>query len=682
MGLNLLAIQTLPIHELAARRACRTATDDMSYLKFDKSLMINLEQSLPKEMLRTNKSGAYHCTTIVGCNTRKQHGLLVIPIAEMDNKAHVLLSSLDETVIQHDAPFNLGIHQYGAKIFSPNGHKYIREFDCESVPKLTYRVGGVILTKEKVFISHENRILIKYTLKEAHSRTTLQLRPFLAFRNSNELCIENTAIDTAVRDVPGGIATCLYPGYPELYMQCDKEARWVSDGHWYKGVEYSKDRDRGLPYKEDLWVPGYFELDIRPGEPVIFSASTYQATPDAFGRTYAEELATRTCRTSFYNCLKNSAEQFYLKDGEGLHIMAGYPWYYVRARDEMIALPGCTLYVNHTDEYKEIISTFLNALYRYIDRGFKDRTILEIDLPDIPLWTVWAIQQFRHTQGTAECRRLYAGDVKRIVEYVRSGKVRNLRLEDSGLVSTDGTHVPVTWMSASVNGSPIIPRTGYVVEFNALWYNALCFLASLLDGVEGEEGYVAGIRQLADRVRQSFRDTFLNGYGWLYDYVDGNRAAQEVRPNMAIAIGLEYSPLDRGETRQVLQMVTRELLTPKGLRSLSPKSYAYRPAYVGNPREREYAVHQGPARPWLFGFYADAYFKVYGMSGTGFIERMLIGYEDEMTEGCIGSLSEMYDGNPPYQGRGAVSAAKNVGEILRTLRNIKEITKLQPTELY
>lgn len=150
----------------------------MSYLKFDKNLMINLEQSLPKEMLRTNQSGAYHCTTVVGCNTRKQHGLLVIPIPEIDNENHVLLSSLDETVIQHGAPFNLGLHKYNGSCYSPNGHKYIREFDCENVPKTTYRVGGVILTKEKVFISHENRILIKYTLVEAHSPTTLQFRPF------------------------------------------------------------------------------------------------------------------------------------------------------------------------------------------------------------------------------------------------------------------------------------------------------------------------------------------------------------------------------------------------------------------------------------------------------------------------------------------------------------------------
>ncbi len=181
-------------------------------------------------------------------------------------------------------------------------------------------------------------------------------------------------------------------------------------------------------------------------------------------------------------------------------------------------------------------------------------------------------------------------------------------------------------------------------------------------------------------MKGSFVSTFLNDYGYLYDYVNGTYTDLEVRPNMAIAIGLEYSPLDRRQRKKVLDLVTRELLTPKGLRSLSPKSYAYRPTYVGDPVQREYTVHQGPARPWLFGFYADAYFKVFGVSGVGFIERMLIGYEDEMTEGCIGSLSEMYDGNPPYTGRGAVSTAKNVGEILRTLKNVKELNKLQTLE--
>lgn len=652
----------------------------MSYLKFDKNLMINLEQSLPKEMLRTNKSGAYHCTTIVGCNTRKQHGLLVIPIPEMDDKAHILLSSLDETVIQHGAPFNLGLHEYGDKVFSPNGHKYIREFDCEAVPAVTYRVGGVILSKEKVFISHENRILIKYTLLEAHSPTTLQFRPFLAFRNANDLCMENDAINKDIRHIENGIATCLYEGYPELYMQFNKKVEWVDDGHWYKDIMYYKDRDRGIPHREDLWVPGYFELPIKKGESIIFSASTFPCNPEKFEKTYEEELQTRTCRTSFYNCLKNSAKQFYLKNKRGMYIMAGYPWYNVRSRDELIALPGCTLAIDHQEDFIKIMDTYLEALHHFVNTGEKDPVIQEIDLPDIPLWAIWALQQYRRREGTKKCFDKYGKPILHIIKDVIDGKIPNLHLESNGLVTSSGQDTPITWLSASINGKPIIPRTGYIVEFCALWYNALRFAASLFENSPEHKEFVEQIIEIADKTKDSFISTFLNDYGYLYDYVNGSYTDLEVRPNMVIAIGLEYSPLDRRQRRKVLDLATRELLTPKGLRSLSPKSYAYRPVYVGNPMERELTVHQGPARPWLFGFYADAYIKVFGYSGIGFIERMLIGYEDEMTEGCIGSLSEMYDGNPPYTGRGAVSTAKNVGEILRTIRNVKELNKLQNTQ--
>lgn len=648
----------------------------MSYLKFDKNLMINLEQSLPKEMLRTNKSGAYHCTTIVGCNTRKQHGLLVIPIPEMDDQAHVLLSSLDESVIQHGASFNLGLHQYGDNVFSPNGHKYIREFDCETVPTITYRVGGVILTKEKVFISHENRILIKYTLLEAHSATTLRFRPFLAFRNANDLVMENGNINTAMTPVPNGMATCLYDGYPTLYMQFNHKAEWVDDPHWYKGIEYYKDKVRGIPYKEDLWVPGYFEIPIKKGESIFFSASTFEASPRTFKKTYDEELKTRTCRTSFYNCLKNAAKQFYLKNEHGTYIMAGYPWYNVRGRDELIALPGCTLAINHEEDYHMILESFLKGLKHNIETGEKDPVIHEIDLPDIPLWTIWAIQQYRRFGEESKCREKYGETLKYLIDCIRGGKIRNLLLHDNGLLSAEGTEKPITWLSASINGRPIIPRTGYILEFNALWYNALMFAIALFKSEEAEAGYVAGLESLAAKTGTAFTETFLNEAGYLYDYVAGSYTDLEVRPNMAIAVGLEYSPLDRRQRRKVLDFCTRELLTPKGLRSLSPKSHNYRPVYVGNPEEREYAVHQGPARPWLFGFYADAYFKVFGVSGLAFIERMLVGYEDEMSEGCIGSLSELYDANPPYTGRGAVSTAKNVGEILSTIRITNRMSKL------
>ena len=263
----------------------------MSYLKFDKNLMINLEQSLPKEILRTNQAGAYHCTSIVGCNTRKQHGLLVVPIGDEEYRPHVLLSSLDETVIQHGAPFNLGLHRYQGGVYSPNGHKYIREFNCDSVPRTTYRVGGVILTKEKIFISQENRLLIRYTLVDANSPTTLQFRPFLAFREVNSLCVANDRINTHIEQVPNGISCCLYEGYPTLYMQLNHKPEWVDTPDWYHNIEYVKDLERGVPYTEDLWVPGYFQVNIKKGESIIFSAGLSEANPRNLHKLYEKEIA-------------------------------------------------------------------------------------------------------------------------------------------------------------------------------------------------------------------------------------------------------------------------------------------------------------------------------------------------------------------------------------------------------
>lgn len=646
----------------------------MSYLKFDKSLMINLEQSLPKEMLRTNQSGAYHCTTVVDCNTRKQHGLLVIPIPELDNKSYVLLSSLDETVIQHGAPFNLGLHRYRGGVYSPNGHKYIREFDCESVPRTTYRVGGVILTKEKMFISHENRILIRYTLVEAHSPTTLRFRPFLAFRESNALCVANESINKHLEPVNNGMASCLYNGFPTLYMQFSRKPEWVDEPNWYNGIEYVKDLERGVPYSEDLWVPGYFEIPIKKGESIIFSAGITEASPRSLSKMYEKEIASRTARTSFFNCLKNAAKQFYLKDKDGDFILSGYPWGVVLARNTMMALPGLTLAIDHVKDFEDIFATIAKALTDYMADGTTSRRIAGIDLPDIPLWGIWALQQYAKNEGIEAARERYTDFVAATIDYILSDGHPNLRVDPAnGLLSTMGETSPVSWMNSSLNGRPVIPRSGYLVEFNALWYNAMMFALSLTEGNEALEERRRAWDDAAEKIKASFADMFLNDYGYLYDYVNGQYADPSVRPNMAVAIGLDYSPLDRRQRKRVLDVVTRELLTPKGLRTLSPKSYGYRPFYLGSPEEREMALHQGPARPWLIGFYADAYLRVFGMSGAGYIDRMLIGFEDEMSQGCIGSLSQLYDGNPPFQGRGAISHATNVAEVLRTLRTLKKL---------
>lgn len=646
----------------------------MSYLKFDKNLLINLEQSLRLEVLRTNQSGAYHCTTIVGANTRKQHGLLVIPVPEIDDNSHVLLSSLDETVIQHGAPFNLGLHRYSGGVYSPNGHKYIREYDCERVPTHTFRVGGVILKREKIFITNENRILIRYTLVDAHSKTTLQFRPFLAFRNANDLCVENQVASRDYKEVSNGISTCMYEGYPELFMQVNHKPKFVFDPHWYKGIEYIKDQERGIPYTEDLYVPGYFEVDMKKGDTIIFSAGVSEVNTRQLTKMYEDEIKTRTPRTSFYNCLKNSAKQFYMTNADGHYMLAGYPWFKVRARDEFIALPGCTLSNHHRPDFEAIMDTAKEAFTRWMETGEPDKHLQGIDLPDVPLWAAWAIQRYSHDTDVPTARERYGELVVQLIDFIIDGKHPNLQVDDNGLVRTDGTRQPMSWMdSARPDGTPLIPRTGYLVEFNALWYNALMFLLQMYADDKQMQSRVERWQKISDAYAESFAPTFLNDYGYLYDYVNGSYTDLSVRPNMVIAVGVDHTPLDRRQRKRILDFITRELLTPKGLRTLSPNSYGYNPWYVGNPEQREKAYYSGSARPWLMGFYCHAYVKVFGIGGLSFVNRMMIGFEDEMSQGAIGTLSELYDGNPPFIGRGAVSFAANVGEILRVLRLLKNL---------
>ena len=646
----------------------------MSYLKFDKNLLINLEQSLRLEVLRTNQSGAYHCTTIVGANTRKQHGLLVIPVPEIDDNSHVLLSSLDETVIQHGAPFNLGLHRYSGGVYSPNGHKYIREYDCERVPTHTFRVGGVILKREKIFITNENRILIRYTLVDAHSKTTLQFRPFLAFRNANDLCVENQVASRDYKEVSNGISTCMYDGYPELFMQVNHKPKFVFDPHWYKGIEYIKDLERGIPYTEDLYVPGYFEVDMKKGDTIIFSAGVSEVNTRQLTKMYEDEIKTRTPRTSFYNCLKNSAKHFYMTNADGHYLFAGYPWFKVRARDEFIALPGCTLSNHHRPDFEAIMDTAKEAFTRWMETGEPDKHLQGIDLPDVPLWAAWAIQRYSHDTDVPTARERYGELVAQLIDFIIDGKHPNLQVDDNGLVRTDGTRQPMSWMdSARPDGTPLIPRTGYLVEFNALWYNALMFLLQMYADDKQMQSRVERWQKISDAYAESFAPTFLNDYGYLYDYVNGSYTDLSVRPNMVIAVGVDHTPLDRRQRKRILDFITRELLTPKGLRTLSPNSYGYNPWYVGNPEQREKAYYSGSARPWLMGFYCHAYVKVFGIGGLSFVNRMMIGFEDEMSQGAIGTLSELYDGNPPFIGRGAVSFAANVGEILRVLRLLKNL---------
>ena len=645
----------------------------MSYLRFEKALMTNLEESLPRELLRTNRSGAYSCSTVVDCNTRKYHGLLVVPVPEMDDDNHVLLSSLDATVIQHGAEFNLGLHKYQGNNFSPKGHKYIREFDCDKVPTTIYRVGGVVLKKEVVFQHYEDRILIRYTLVDAHSETILRFRPFLAFRSVRQFTHENAVASREYSEVENGIKTCMYAGYPDLYMQFSKKNEFVFLPDWYRGVEYPKEQERGYASNEDLYVPGYFEMPIKKGESIVFSASTSECKTGGLKRLFEKEVDERSPRDNFFHCLVNAAHQFHNRTKKDeRYILAGYPWFKCRARDTFIALPGLTLSIEEEDYFELVMETASRGLYEFMEGKPLTVKIYELDQPDVMLWAIWAIQQYAKHSNREKCYRKYGKLLRDMVYFILADTHPNLELRENGLLYSEGREKAVTWMNSTAGGHPVVPRTGYIVEFNALWYNALKFCASMAAEF-GNENEAKMLEERAELCGKSFLDVFVNEFGYLFDYVaEGIGQDWSVRPNMIFAVALDYSPLSQQQQKSVLDVCTRELLTPKGLRSLSPKSGGYNPMYVGPQTQRDYAYHQGTAWPWLGGFYMEACLKIFKRTRLSFIERQMVGYEDEMVNHCLGTIPELFDGNPPFNGRGAISFAVNVAGVLRTLELLEK----------
>ena len=646
----------------------------MCYLRFDKTQMTNLQDSLFKELLITNRSGAYCSTTLVGCNIRKYNGLLVVPVPEIDDENHVLLSSLDETVIQHGAEFNLGLHKYQGENYSPKGHKYIVSFEWEKVPTWVYRIGGVLLKKEIAYDTTTFRLYIRYTLLDAHSATTLRLKPFLAFRSVRQWTHENGAANTGFEAVENGIRMCLYQGYPDLYMQLNHKAEWHHQPDWYRGLDYPKERERGYDSSEDLMVPGYFEMPIKKGESIIFTASLASVAPRQMGKLMDAEIAALDSRDSFYHCLVNAAHQFKVqKDGEN-YLLAGYPWFKCRARDMFIAMPGITLSIGEVEMYEKYMETAAKAIRSYINKEPLPVAIYEMEQPDTLLWAIWCIQQYGKYVSRQKCYERYGDLLREMIKFIRDGKHSNLFVHDNGLLYSNGRDHAVTWMNAQSNGRPITPRSGYIVEFNALWYNALKFYEQILSENGGEENkaLAAQCAAEAEKTAKSFKDVFLNEYGYLLDYVDGQMMDWSVRPNQLFAIALDFSPLEMKERKGVLDICTKELVTPKGIRSLSPKSGGYNPMYIGRQEQRDFAYHQGTAWPWLTGFYLEAYLRVYRMSGVNYIERQLIGFEEELFYHCVGTIPELFDGNPRFSGRGAISFAMNVSGILRAIRLLEK----------
>jgi len=639
----------------------------MSYIKFDKSQIVNLEYSLAREIIRTNRAGSYSSTTLVGCNTRKYHGLLVCPVDAFGGERFVLLSTIDVRVVNNDKSFNTGIIKYKGDYFSPKGHKYIEDYSADNIPSRVYRVGNVLIKQERLLVHYEEQFLLRFTVLESSEPMKIQVRPFLAFRNIHNLTHANLNVNTKVDFIENGVSSRMYEGFPSLNMQFSTKVEFIHVPDWYLGIEYPEEQKRGYDYSEDLFTPGFFEFEADKGDIVVFSASTREEKTSGLKQKFTKTVAGKTPRVNFINCLRNAAQQFVEKREGKTLLIAGYPWFGAWGRDTFISLPGLALARHKLVLFREVLDTQVERMKGGLFPNMGNEANPAFNSVDAPLWFFWAVQQYIIQGGTDAWER-YGQAAKEVLNSYKNGTAFNIHMRENGLIYADAPGKALTWMDAVVNGIPVTPRRGYAVEINALWYNAVVFSIEQA-ALNKDKKFLKEYEYLPELIKKSFLETFWNEkLGYLADFVnDGEGANYFVRPNMVIAVSLPHSMLDKEQMKSVLDVADKELVTIRGLRTLSPGNKFYKGAYRGNQEERDSAYHQGTVWPWLFGPFCEGWLRVYGQQGLHKVKKLIYGLEEVMSEHGISTLSEIHDGDPPHSPQGAISQAWSVGEVLRII---------------
>lgn len=633
----------------------------MAFLKFNKSELVNLSYSLKREIICANKTGAYCNTSIVTCNTRRYHGLLAVPIDAFGGKKHLLLSSLDESLILNGKRFNLGIHCYGS-VYEPRGHKYIIDFEADPVPKITYRVGEITFTKSILLVPDSDQVMIRFELVNAPAKVKLLLTPFLAFRDIHALTDENPNARTEGWEIPNGVAFNLYEGFPDLNMQFNtKDVSFATAPCWYKGITYSDEYRRGFACKEDLYVPGHFETEMKPGDAIVFSASVALANPSGLKRKFDSFVAKAAKITTYHEQLVHCADL--LKQDRGGHkmITAGFSWLYTGLlRETLEALPGLTLYANGDKaEFEEILD---NLIADNQERLFHRTTQVEAPLR-------LADTLGRYIGFGADPKAVwkkYGPTVKGIIESYLPGRRVEVAMQPNGLLWAQLDHWALSWMNTYVDGNPVTERAGYQVETNAMWFQSVLFAVTMERKYSpSDSAFLKEWSHILDLIRENFQNTFWNARaGYLADYVDNAGQHLEVRPNMLYALVGEDIPVEPEIARRVLQVIDNELVTRRGIRTLSPRHSEYKGVYEGSQTDRDLAYYNGCCLTSLLGPYCEVCFKMKGAAFLNKAQWLVNGFYEDLNKHGVGAFSELYDGDPPHEPHGAISSALSTAALL------------------
>ncbi|MEZ5001107.1 MAG: amylo-alpha-1,6-glucosidase, partial [Bacteroidales bacterium] len=466
--------------------------------------------------------------------------MLVCPIDSFGGDKYVLLSSLDVSVVQEEKTFNIGIRKYNGEYYSPKGHKYLKDFVTDDIPSMSFEVGTVKVRLERLLSANSDQLFVRYSVTGANGPVRLQFRPVLAFRSIHSLTFSNLSANTRVERISNGVRSKLYEGFPWLNMQFSKEPEFVPVPDWYRGVEYIEEQRRGYDFIEDLFVPGFFELVLNPGENVVFSASTEEVNPAGLKTRFAIERKIKVPRNNYRNCLFNAAQQFIVRRNGNTNIVAGYHWFGSWGRDTFISLPGLTLSRGDIGSCKDVLDTQIKKMKGGLFPNMGSDDNPAFNSVDAPLWFIWSVQQYRLAGGKGSWK-LYGKAVRDVIDAYYRGTSFNIGMRDNWLIYAGEPGKALTWMDAVTTSGPVTPRSGYNVEINALWYNAVSFALDMARK-KGDQEFVANYEGLPERIKDSFKRYFWDEEeGYLADYLDSDLSRNmDVRPNMLIAGSLPY----------------------------------------------------------------------------------------------------------------------------------------------
>lgn len=642
-------------------------------IDIQKDVNLTIEKALSLEWLEVNGLGGYSSSTILNGHTRKYHGLLVSSLTEPLGK-FVLLSKVEDALIHQGQEFLLSAAKY-PDFFQSGSFERFDQFQLTTHPCFFYHFGNARLEKEILMIEGENTVLIKYTVC-SDQETMIRLRPLIAFRNFHALTHENSVLKKSLIDCAEGKAISPYPSMPTLFFHgSDEGASWCQESFWYHHFEYAEERSRGFDFQEDLFCPGTVVFKVPPGEQeIIFSASLEEQSRNLFDK-WGKEISRRkilegkTTGTDLERRLKTTARSFFFQQEGRLAVIAGYHWFLSWGRDTMISLPGLTLYSGLENECLAILKTYSDRLYQGLIPNFLGltRALDAYNSVDASLWFGWAVQQYYlKTNNLQAIRGVLWDSLKTIFHWYKNGTLHQIKMNALGLLEAGHSRINLTWMDAMVGGIPAVARYGLMVEINALWFNFLSFIEALA------RQWGDPIRDEVTSIRTKMPEAFIKIFwdeklGYLKDVVNPDFEDHSLRPNQIFAVSLPYSLLPQSIASKVIGQVKEKLLTPFGIRTVSPDDSQYNPHYSGDSASRDRAYHNGIVWPWLLGHFTEALLKVSAdkMAAKNELRNSLGGWQGHLAEAGIGSISEIFDGEAPFQPRGCISQAWSVAEVLR-----------------